>query len=627
MYPYIEGTYLTNTENTTPNYDDAVPAILVRRGAGSASNNARVIQPLQYENFDPLNYEDLNPMSMQSQQEEMGEFRKGINRGIQGAQASLYGAVGLAGDLLGIDAIRDWGFEGYQRNMEEAQQYAGKAESLSDINSLSSFGDWAAGTAGSVLPDVASALIPAGILGTLGKTVAAKSIRKYAANAIKDRAEEIIKNTAKDTVTKDLQDKAVAQATKEVTNSIIGKFGAGAIATQTSLQESGSNWGQDAYSHGVEGTSPGQDLLFGTISGVSEAILGAESSLWKAITGKTVSDAVERTFRRELVRGLPKAMASEGGQEAFQQILSNINANIQDAKGLITTDDIQDIIDAAAAGALGGGMFHMPTLYKSRRNRVKLDQDTQDLQSLAEKAQAVKNGDQQEQITELTEDMILGAKSNETTDQIFKLQQANEESWAAAQDKLLNKKVNGRTVGEWLSLADTRAGRTPNEQKNIDSAVKAWETFNNDKLKATFALNKQINALTRRGAIRTPTEEQTDTTNIIPRNEQEYIASTPGVTGYQPENVQAYRNLQETLSNNTAYWQERRQKLQEQIATDRAKLDTPLRLAPGEQTKIENRIKRAETALNFIDERESIERQQTLQNADTGVRPGRQARV
>lgn len=627
MYPYIEGTYLTNTENPTPNYNDAVPAILVRRGAGSASNNARVIQPLQYENFDPLNYEDLNPMSMQPQQEEMGEFRKGINRGIQGTQASLYGAAGLVGDLLGIDAIRDWGFEGYQRNMEEAQQYAGKAESLSDINSLSSFGDWAAGTAGSVIPDVVSALVPAGIIGTLGRTVAAKSIRKYAANAIKDRAEEIIKNTAKDAVTKDLQDKAVAQATKEVTNSIIGKFGAGAIATQTSLQESGSNWGQDAYSHGVEGTSPGQDLLFGTISGVSEAILGAESSLWKAITGKTVSDAVERTFRRELVRGLPKAMASEGGQEAFQQILSNINANIQDAKGLITTDDIQDIIDAAAAGALGGGMFHMPTLYKSRRNRVKLDQDTQDLQNLAEKAQAVKNEDQQEQITELTEDMILGAKSNETTDQIFRLQQAHEESWTNAQDKLLNKKVNGRTVGEWLSLADTRAGRTPEEQKNIDSAVKAWETFNNDKLRATFALNKQISALTRRGAIRTPTEEQTDTTNIIPRNEQEYIASTPGVTGYQPENIQAYRNIQETLSNNAAYWQERRQKLQEQIATDRAKLDTPLRLAPGEQIKIENRIKRAETALNFINERESIERQQTLQNADTGVRPGRQARV
>lgn len=627
MYPYIEGTYLTNTAYPSAEYtnDISIPAMAGVRSRQAATASART--PLQYEDLNPLSYEDLNPQATQPEQEEMGEFRKGINRGIQGTQASLYGAVGLAGDFLGIDAIRDWGFEGYQRNMEEAQQYAGKAESLSDINSLSSFGDWAAGTAGSVLTDVAFALIPTGILGTLGRTVAAKSIRKYAANAIKDRAEEIIKNTAKDAVTKDLQDKAVAQATKEVTNNIIGKIGAGTIATQTSLQESGSNWGQDAYSHGVEGTSPGQDLLFGTISGVSEAILGAESSLWKAITGKTVSDAVEHIFRRELVRGLPKAMASEGGQEAFQQILSNINANIQDAKGLITTDDIQDIIDAAAAGALGGGMFHMPTLYKSRRNRVKLDQDTQDLQNLAKKAQAVKNEDKQDQITELTEDMILGAKSNETTDQIFRLQQANEESWAAAQDKLLNKKVNGRTVGEWLSIADTRAGRTPEEQKNIDSAVKAWETFNNDKLRATFALNKQISALTRRGAIRTPTEEQTDTTNIIPRNEQEYIASTPGVTVYQPENVQAYRNIQETLSTNATYWQERRQKLQEQIATDRAKLDTPLRLAPGEQTKIENRIKRAETALNFINERESIERQQTLQNADTGVRPGRQARV
>lgn len=626
MYPYIEGTYLTDVAHLTNEYPDiGIPTFVGNRYATTSASVSRT--PLQYEDLNPLSYEDLNPQMAQPEQEEMGEFRKGVNRSFEGLQASLYGAAGLTGDLLGVDALRDWGFEGYKRNMEEAQQYAGAVESVFDINSLGSFADWAASTAGSVATDVASALIPAGIIGTLGKTVAAKSIRKYAANAIKDRAEEIIKNSAKSEITKELQDAAVAQATKEVTNRIIGKVGTGLMATQTSLQESGSNWGQDAYTHGVEGTSPGQDLLFGTISGVSEAILGAESSLWKAITGKTVSDAVERTFRRELVRGLPKAMLSEGGQEAFQEILSAVNANIQDAKGLITTDDIEDIINAAAAGALGGGMFHMPTLYKSRKNKIKLDQDTQAIQNIAERAQEVKNKENAEQVVDLTEDMILGAKSNETLDQVFRLQQAHDEAWADAEDKLLNKKINGRTVQEWLSIADTRDVRTPEEQKNIDKAIKARNTFNDNKLRATYQLNKEISSLTRRGAIRTPSEERTDTTGILPRNEQEFVNTTPGVTGYQPDNVQAYRNLQENLATNAAYWQERRQKLQDQIATERAKLENPLRLAPSEVTKIQNRIKKAETALNFINERESLERQQVMRNAGADTITGRQSRV
>ena len=617
MYPYIPGTYITDSDIDIATYDVNIPNIAsaVSKGSGTASRPQIEFNDYSFPAYD---------YSIPSEEEEMGEFRKGINRSYEGLQASLYGAAGLAGDLLGIDALKDWGFEGYQRNMEEAAKYAGKAESLSDINSLSSFADWAAGTAGSIVPDVISALIPAGIAGTLGKTVAANSIRKYAANAIKDRAEEIIKNSAKSEITKELQDEAISQATKEVTNRIIGKIGAGAMAAQTSIQESGSNWGQDAYSHGVEGTSPKQDLLFGTISGISEAILGAESSLWKAVTGKTVSDSVERTFRRELVKGLPKAMAAEAGQEAFQQILSNVNANIQDAKGLITTEDIQDIIDAAAAGALGGGMFHMPTLYKSRKNRVKLDQDTQNIQDIAERAQEVKQNEDSEQVVELTEDMILGAKSNDAMDQVFRLQQAHDTAWAEEEDKVLNRKINGHTVQEWLSIADTRAVRTPEEQKSIDTATKIWKDFNDNRLRATYQLNKEISSLTRKGAIRTPYDEREDTTGILPRNEQEFINTTPGVTGYQPENVQAYRNLQENLSANAAYWQERRQKLQDQITTDRAKLDNPIRLNPAERTKIENRIKKAETDLNFINERESIERQQVMNSSSVFSSEGRQ---
>ena len=623
MYPYVEGTYLRDIESP----ELVKPALNIPRVAFSSGRSSanwwELVNPVDPEYLDP-SYFGPRP----EEEEEMGEFRKGLNRFVESSQAAAYGASAAVGDLLGIDSLRDWGIEGYQRNMEEASKYEAAVPGATNIHSFRDFGDWVAGTSGELLGNVATALATSGGSALLAKTVAGSAVKKYAANTIKDRAAEIAaKNAVNGIISDEVKNAATAQATKEVLGNIYSKVGAAAMAGYSSTMEAGNNYGEDVMRHGVGNTSPGQDLLFGLASGISEAILGAESSLWKAVTGKTVSNAVERSFRQELVKGLPKALASEAGQEAFQEILSSVNANIQDSKGLITTDDIEDIINAAAAGALGGGMLHMPTLYKSRKNKVKLDQDTQNIQDLAEKAQAVKAKEQNEQFIELTEDIRLGAKSNATMDQIFRLQQAHDEAWSDAEEKLLNKKINGRTVQEWLSLADTRDVRTPEEQKNIDRAIKARNTFNDDKLRATYQLNKEISNLTRRGALRTPSEARADTTGIIPRNEQEFIDTTPGVTGYQPENVQAYRNLQETLSTNAAYWQERRQNLQKQIAADRAKLENPIRLAPGEVTKIQNRIKRAETALNFIAERESLERQQVMRNAGADTITGRPSRV
>lgn len=623
MYPYIEGTYLRDIESpelVKPTLN--IPAVASAYGRGSA-NWWELVEPVTPKYLDP-SYFGPKP----EEEEDMGEFRKGLNRFVESSQAAAYSASAAVGDLLGVDSLRDWGIEGYQRNMEEAAKYEAAVPGVTSIHSFRDFGDWLAGTSGELLGNVATALATSGGSALLAKTVAGSAIKKYAADTIKDRATEIAaQNAVNGIISNEVKNAATAQATKEVLGNIYSKVGAAAMAGYSSTLEAGSNYGEDVTKHGVDNTSPGQDLLFGLASGISEAILGAESSLWKAVTGKTVSNAVENSFRRELVKGLPKALASEAGQEAFQEILSSVNANIQDAKGLITTDDIEDIINAAAAGALGGGMFHMPTLYKSRKNKVKLDQDTQAIQNIAERAQEVKNKENAEQVVDLTEDMILGAKSNETLDQVFRLQQAHDEAWADAEDKLLNKKINGRTVQEWLSIADTRDVRTPEEQKNIDKAIKARNTFNDNKLRATYQLNKEISSLTRRGAIRTSSEERANTTDILPRNEQEFVNTTPGVTGYQPDNVQAYRNLQENLAANAAYWQNRRQKLQDQIATERAKLENPLRLAPGEAAKIQNRINKAETALNFINERESLERQQVMRNAGADTILGRQSRV
>ncbi len=50
-------------------------------------------------------------------------FITSVRRGGEQTQALLYGGAGAVGDLFGIDSLRDWGYEGYNRNMEQAAQF------------------------------------------------------------------------------------------------------------------------------------------------------------------------------------------------------------------------------------------------------------------------------------------------------------------------------------------------------------------------------------------------------------------------------------------------------------------------------------------------------------------------
>lgn len=394
---HITGTYIDDlnpvpVSSVEPYVPKITPETLRARAQASLPNNLV--------DYVPLPYDHLNvPV-----EEEMGEFRKGLNRGWESTQATLYGAVGAVGDLLNIPDLAEWGYHGYLRNMEEAEQYKAKVGSFTDIDSFGSAGDYIAGKFGELLPSVATSLASGGVGGAAAKTVGARLLRKQVDKKIKDLAElKVFEQATKGAINKEVRELATQEAQKAVIKDLATKGGMYAMAFATSMQEGGGNWGQDAFNHGLSGTSPGMDMLFGIASGVSEIILGAEVSLFKAVTGKTVSDAVEKSFRRELARGLPKAMASEGGQEAFQELLSTINANIQDSKGLITVEDLEGIADAAIAGAIGGGAFHTPTLLATLRNTKKKTDAQKQIEETASKIEDNKKKPEADFVIDLTD--------------------------------------------------------------------------------------------------------------------------------------------------------------------------------------------------------------------------------
>lgn len=381
---HITGTYIDDlapipVSSVEPYVPKITPETLRARAQAAIPNN--------FVDYVPLPYDHLSNIST----EEMGEFRKGLNRGWESTQATLYGAVGAVGDLLDMPGLAEWGYEGYLRNMEEAEQYKAKVGSFTDVDSFSSAGDYIAGKFGELLPSVATSLASGGVGGAAAKTVGARLLRKQVDKKIKDLAElKVFEQATKGAINKEVRELATQEAQKSVIKDLVNKGGMYTMAFATSMQEGGGNWGQDVFNHGLSGTSPGMDMLFGLASGASEAILGADISLFKAITGKTVSDAVEKSLRRELARGLPKAMAAEGGQEAFQEMLSTINANIQDSKGLITVEDLEAIADAAIAGAIGGGAFHTPTLLATLKNTKKKTEAQKQIEETASKIEEQK---------------------------------------------------------------------------------------------------------------------------------------------------------------------------------------------------------------------------------------------
>lgn len=476
IYNFVPGTYFSS-----PTVDAG--------GFGAAGAKAATpVAPVEYygANIDYSGFVDPNAG--------MGEFRKGLNRGWEQTQALGYGSVGLLGDILGLDEVRDWGFEGYQRNMEEAAQYQAATPGFTDIDSVGSALDWVAGTAGELIPTAASTIATAGGASILARTVGSKLLRRYA-------AKEIAQKTAELSAAGFAQDQAKALATKEALANLSRKVGTASMVGFSAGQEAGANWGQDVENHGKANTSPGLDLMFGLASGMSEAIWGADASLWRAITGRAVKPSVERAFRRELINGLPKAMISEGSQEAFQEILSKINANIQDSKDLVTVDDIEDIFNAAMAGSLGGAGFHMPTLLASRRQRKQdntkafeqnastgVDSITRTTNPLNDPADTRR---MQQDLVEARNPWMVARKQEQDYlrgwDEYANEERAKfEQSWNSANAKLLS---SFAAIQDKLPRLNELP---PNERKNINRILAQHQKYTQEKQKALDALNKRL---------------------------------------------------------------------------------------------------------------------------------------
>ena len=256
------------------------------------------------------------------------------NRAVPQSLANLAGGVGLLGDLIGADSVRDWGLETSKYLNDIAAQTPRTVASLEDVLSgKGDFSTWLQESAIDLAPDLIGTIATGGAGGLAargGATLAARVAGK---------------ELAEDAAKKALQRGALA-----------GAFGYGVGP------EGGQAYLTDVERHGIEGTSPWMDLTTGAVASAFN-IAGPAGGLVLKALGRPVSKAASEkllktlaseTTRTAFLKGLGKGALAEGGTEFLQELTQIINEQLQSPELEWTPRDTMRLIESGVLGSIFG---------------------------------------------------------------------------------------------------------------------------------------------------------------------------------------------------------------------------------------------------------------------------------
>ncbi len=303
-----------------------------------------------------------------------GEFTRGVARGTDILQGSLYGFAGLAGSGLGLEGVKQWGFEGYKRNLEEAQENPATVqfENLSLTEPMKA-ARWAIGMLGELAPSMAEAAVsslagaaigtaaapgPGTAVGALGGFLGKRALRKM----IESAAQSYVKKGVAREAAEEFAEKEVA----DMAENALVKAGMRTAAAQTGMvagvmpMEAGGNWGETLREQGID--NPITALATGTAAAFLELAGGNARQL-----GKFLGPAKEAALHKAISAGdthLVARMAKEAltsgpgeyAQEFSQEFLSLVNTALNDPTfEIYTTENLKRLNEAGWSGFVGGG--------------------------------------------------------------------------------------------------------------------------------------------------------------------------------------------------------------------------------------------------------------------------------
>jgi hypothetical protein len=312
----------------------------------------------------------------------LGEFTgKMLGAGTDQVQGLAFAGVGLAGDVVGSDDIKDFGLEGYQRNMQDAavaREEAGMVD-FDEIDGVGSAGKWAYGTLLEQLPQLAPTLALGGAGGIAGRQLVKKGLQEVieegvSAGLSRKAAEAAVANAvasrggAKAFLT-GTADKAAARQlmaggfSREATEAALGRVAAGKLAPQVGVAAGNIASGQAMSMGSIYGDTEdaGLAVTYGAAAGAVEGL--ADTILFSPFAKRAFGvDVAERSAKNKSVlaeagKGFVKGVAVEGPLEEYPQtyIEQLARAEADPTFDINSEEAKRERLNAAAAGSVVGG--------------------------------------------------------------------------------------------------------------------------------------------------------------------------------------------------------------------------------------------------------------------------------
>ena len=332
---------------------------------------------------------------LEEPENEMGNFTRGLNAGVNQTQALGGGLKAAFGSVIGSEGMVDSGMEIYERNMSEADEYAGDVMTVEEIDSVSEAGQWAAYTLGSIVPDLVGAIGTGGIGSVLGKQIVKKGVKDLAERTASETSQELLqKGVEKDAAEYLAREVAEGKALDASSKAAITGGLAGSAAYNAPVMTGGS-FASILQETGVE--SPLTALGVGVVGAGLEAapFMKAFKSVFpdgslknfKEYVAGNISD--QPKWVTQAIKDIASVQGAEMGTEALQYILEEsaiafVNNNYTEAETKEYFDYLSNerkrsgLINSAAAGLLMGTATGVGTAgVKTVKGQYKTNQTNQ----------------------------------------------------------------------------------------------------------------------------------------------------------------------------------------------------------------------------------------------------------
>lgn len=241
-----------------------------------------------------------------------GDFFRGMRQGWEETKGMGYGAIAAAGAASGNDKVKQYGLENAKARFGASEAMGKETDSVSGIRGVGDAVDWAQHGLGYLAPMVVPSILSGGAGAIAAKTLAKSAIK----NAVSKEAGSVIaRNAAKK-------------------GAIAGGFGA------SYGQELGSIY-PDMVEEGYDDV--GRAALFAAPAAALDIL--PEARFVSKIANKSVTSGVGK----EILKQAGAEGATEAGQSVIERAAAYKPLNDAAAWG--------EYVDAAALGALGGGIM------------------------------------------------------------------------------------------------------------------------------------------------------------------------------------------------------------------------------------------------------------------------------